>query len=819
MLLRELRYAIRNLTKAPGFAVTAILTLALAIGASTAVFTVVDSVILKPLGYRHSGRLVVIWERVKFLATSAVPYTGANPRHEDYWKQRSRAFSDMCLLGVGTRGVSLGVDHPHLVGSIRAEPNFLNVLEVTPFIGRNFTPYDAVKGRDTVAIITYSMWQQLFHADPNVIGRSLRVSGISYQVIGVLPKDFRFPKRSVLSSFPSKQGVATAPEVQILMPVAVNAADYGWDSDFGNWIALGRLKAGVSVQQAQSQLDIILRQMIDELARGQNLPPDALLAYVQPLQDAMVGSTRQGLWMLMAAVIAVLLIACVNLANAQLARAVSREREAAVRSALGASKWQMVLSWLSESTVLAVVGGAGGILLAFGALALFKAYSPVELPRIAEIQPNLPVLLFALVLVIGSALLFGIMPGLNSVRADPQKALQQNSNRAAGSRKGRRLRLALIGLQVFGCTTLLLITGLFAKSLATLLSGDRGFDATNVVAAEVSVSGPAYTKAPERSAFDEGALNRLRSLPGVKSAALVSAMPLDGETWLDGIRRTDKQLEHPPLWNMRWVSADYFQLMRERLVAGRFLDERDRDTYNAVISEASAKAGWPGEDPIGHQFKWWDHVCTVVGVVADSRINSLKTAPANMVYLPFQTNPPYSTYFLVRSAQAPDNLVPDVRRAIWNQDPEVTIARTKTMNAQVNDSLSTERFQTFVLIAFGIAALLLAMLGVYGVLSYTVAGRVQEIGVRIALGATRSSIYELTMLEAAAPVVVGLIAGWAASAGAGKLVQKLLYGVTAMDWSVTFSITILLLACASAAAFLPARRAAGVDPMRALRTE
>jgi putative ABC transport system permease protein len=299
--------------------------------------------------------------------------------------------------------------------------------------------------------------------------------------------------------------------------------------------------------------------------------------------------------MLMAAVIGLLLIACVNLANTQLGRAVSREREAAVRSALGASSWQLLWSSFSESLVLSIVGGAAGILLAWSALALFARYAPIDLPRMAEIQPDLSVLVFALVAVVGSALLFGVMPAINLVRTDPQKALQQNSTRTQGSRQGRRLRWMLIGLQVFGCTALLLVTGLFAKSLSTILRGDRGFDAGNIVTAEVSLRARTYQKDQQRIAFDDSVLTRLRALPGVTSVALVSAMPLEGQTWTDGIRRPDKPVTHPPLWNMRWVSPQYFEVVRERLVAGRFFEERDRDSNNAVISESSAKAGWPGE--------------------------------------------------------------------------------------------------------------------------------------------------------------------------------------------------------------------------------
>jgi predicted permease len=475
-------------------------------------------------------------------------------------------------------------------------------------------------------------------------------------------------------------------------------------------------------------------------------------------------------------------------------------------------------SSLSESVVLAILGGTAGILLAVNAIALFKIYSPIDLPRMAEIQLNYGALSFALLLVAGSAVLFGIAPALRFVRTDPQQALQQNNGRMQGSRQGHRLRLTLIGLQVFGCTALLLITGLFAKSLATILSSARGFDTSNILTAEVSARARSYDDVQPRIHFADGVLDRLHRLPGVESVALVSAMPLEGETWLYDIQRPDKPNPHPPLWNMRWVSADYFRLLHERLLAGRFFESRDLNSNVAVISEASARAGWPGEDPVGKQFRFWNQPYTIIGVVADARTTSLKDTPPSTVYLPYHNvGLPLAMVFLVRTAQAPETLSSAVRHAIWEQDPEITISRVKTLDSQVKDSLAVERFQTSLLIAFGTAALFLAMVGIYGVLSYVIAGRTQEVGVRMALGATPRSIYSLTLSEAAMPVTIGLVAGWAASVAAGRVVHKLLYGVSAVDWLVTVVVTVLFIICATAAAFLPARRAARIDPMQALR--
>jgi predicted permease len=820
MFLKNLKYAMRQLRKTPGFTLTAVLTLALGIGASTAVFTVIDSVVLKPLAYRASGELVVVWERVKFLG-KAIPYTGPNPRDFARWQQQAASFQGMALFGVGSQGVALGAGHPRVVGSVKATPNVLGLLDVSPLLGRGFSSDDAAPGRDHVAILTYPLWQSLFHGDPNVIGKTMRVAGAPYDVIGVLPRSFRFPKRSVLNSFPSGQSANEAPEIGMLTPLAIKPNEFGWNSDYGNVIALGRLKPGSSVRQAEEQLNAIEEDIVREMpASERDNTPHALTTYVQPMQDAMVGDTRKGLWLLMAAVIGLMLIASVNLANAQLGRAIARQHESAVRSALGASKWQMLGTSLVESLLLAAAGGIAGVGLAEGGVTLFRRYAPIDLPRMAEIQPNVSVLFFALVLVAGSGILFGLVPAVKSLATEPQQALQQNNSRTQGSRGSHQLRSWLIGFQVFACTALLLVTGLFAKSLFTLLTSDKGFETEHVAIAQVDLSQKAYGNSQQRITFDDAVLEKLRTLPGVQSAGLVSAMPLEGETWIDGLVPTDRPQNHnAPLVNMRWVSPGYFETIREKLAAGRLFDERDKVLHSAVISESAARAGWPDENASGRQFKKDNFTYTVIGVVADARNNSLKLPPANMVYLPYQDRPPRATFFLLRSAQEPSLLIDSIRRTIWNQDPEVTIARIKTLDSQVRDSLASERFQTAGLAAFGIAALLLAMVGIYGVLSYAVAGRKQEIGIRMALGATRQNIYALAVREAAIAVFAGLAMGWLASIALARTVRSLLYGVDAADLRVTIMVATLFLIAAGAAAFFPARRAASIEPLEALRAE
>jgi predicted permease len=815
-MFQELRYAARTLRKNPGFAATAILTLAIGIGASTAVFTVVDSVLLKPLALQDSGRLVACWERIRFLREDA---TGPNPRHVEVWRQRAIAFSGLTYLRHIAAGLTLGAEHPRLTSIVVTIPNFFDILQAHAQLGRTFVPEDGIQGRDNVAVLSYPLWQDVFHGDPGVIGATIRLGDVSRQVVGVLPAGFHFPSGTVLRPFHrGGQTVSAAPDPAIFIPAALDVAQFPWNGNYGNWVALGRLNRGVALAQASAQLNTIQEQILADPAWPADRRPGELGAWVQPMQEAIVGDSRTTLSLLMASVMGLMLIACLNLANAQVGRALVRSRESAVRTALGAARWRLVWNALAENLLLAVTGGAAGILLALAGLNLFLHDTPIGLPRLSEVHLNVTVLLFSIGLILSASLLSGILPVVRLLAADPQGSLQQSNGRTLGSRQGNRLRRWLIGLQVAGCTSLLLITGLFSKSLLHLLGEDKGFDTGQVAVAEVRLTPQSYGKDQSRINFTDAVLANLRAIPGVRSAAMVSAMPLDGESWIEAVQRTDKPNVEAPLINFRWVSAGYFETTRQRLLAGRFFEERDRNFSNVVLSEGEAKALWGSDDPIGGHVKIEGRLFTVIGVVADSRSTSLKTPPARMAYAHYRDRPPFPTYFVIR-APAAGALASAMRQAIWKYDPEVTIARVKTMDAQLTDSLATERFETLVLLGFGAAALLLAMLGIYGVLSYSVATRKQEIGVRMALGATGAKVYALTFGEAAAPVFAGVITGLAASLLAGRTIQKLLYGTQAVDPPVILTVTGLLLLSATAAAFLPAHRAASVDPMEALRSE
>ncbi len=816
-ILQDIRYGLRQLRKSPSFTVTAILTLAFGIGATTALFSIVDGVLLKPLAYRDSGRLVVVWERVRFLE-KLFPYTGANARHEDIWRRQSNAFSDMTLLQQNSTGVSFSsADHPRLVGKIVALPNLLSILGVQPTLGRDFLPEEAVAGREKVAIISHRLWQSLFDGDTAVIGKSVLIAGNPYQIVGVLPQEFYFPKANELSSSPVARQV---PDSEIITPLAIDPArNFGWNSDYGNYVALGRLKPGISIAQATDNINTV-----DDYIAHQ-IPPDqidgstkgALTTYIQPMKEVLVGHTAGRLWLLMAAVLSVLLIACINLANAQLARFVRRDREAAVRSALGASTAHLLQSALAEVVILSFTGGVLGIILAFFAVHRFAGYAALAIPRTAAITINPAVLCLSVILTVGASILFGVLPALRVLHIRPQQALQSGS-RSTGSRHSNLLRRALVGAQVFACTTLLLLAGLLAKSLANLSTFDKGFSTGHVAAADVFLQGKTFSEDKDRASFDDGVLEKLRTLPGVQSASLVSYMLLAGESWIDGVTPVDRPHD-AALANFRWIGADYFTTIQQHILEGRALDEHDRTQKNVVISEATAKAVWPGQSPLGRAFRRHDQNYTVVGVTADAHNNSLRAAPVNMVYLPYWDNPPYSTYFLVRSTQDPTQLIESVRSTIWSYNPNVTIARVHTLDSQLSDSLAPEHLETGIFVAFGGAALLLALLGIYGTLSYSVQARTQEVGLRMALGATRQSIYKLMLGTVVLPVGLGLTLGCLASLSIGKSLSALLYGTSPADLSVIIPVVCIFAFAAVAATAAPCSRAANVEPMEALRTE
>jgi predicted permease len=818
---RDVQYAVRQLRKSPGFTLTAILTLALGIGAAASVFSVVNAVLLKPFSFRDPDRLVVMRE-VMDEARSERTSVPDNYRHFLRLKHDATTLEDAAIFKQSGASVSQNGDYPRIVGSVTASVNFFQVLGVQPALGRGFLESDAKSGAPAVVVLSYQGWQTLFSGDPNVIGRTLRTGGDPCTVIGVLPPELKFPQIELSSKIAFEEGHRDA---LLFRPFVPTERDLTTDSGNFNYKVIARLKPGVTVSQATAELENLQKAY----SLSAHLAVHLGIA-LTPLAKDVAARVSGALWLLFAAVGAVLLIACVNLANLQFARTVNAERETAVRAALGASRGQLVSSRLTESLLLALFGGLAGIASAFAGVRLLLAAAPANIPRLNEVTVSLPVLGFSAALSIASALAFGILPALRSLRVAPQAALQANSTRTANTQESQRTRSIMVAAQVACTLVLLIITSLALRSFSRLLHQDRGFESGHITLAEVDLFAPQYgdfsgTFKAAKLKFADRTLAALNQLPGVQSVAITSAVPLTGETWVDNLGRPDHPvpIAQQPLVNVRFINPEYLSTTRIPLVSGRNFTAADRANPDvALISERTARDAFPGEDPLGRKMNALapddDRPVTVIGVVADTRINGLKDSAA-MVYVPYWTFTPWTLSFLVRSTQPSDALIAEMRRTIWQIDPQVAIPAIKSMDDQVGDSVATERFQAIVLSAFGAAALFLALLGVYGVLAYSVSLRRQEFGIRIALGSGRSALIRLVLRQAAKPVLLGTEVGLAMALIALRWVRSLLYETPAIDPLAVGGSILLLLGAAAIAAILPARRAASTDPMRALRTD
>jgi predicted permease len=813
-LSNDFHYAIRGLRKSPGFAVTAILTLALGIGAVTAVFSIVNSVLLRPYPFREANQLVV-WRETIQEVSDRYPVLPDNYKHYLNLRTRSKTIADAAIFQNASFAVAQGQDHPQIVNGLSVSSNFFAVLGTGPAIGRTFLPDELRKGRNNVVVISWSAWQRFFDGDVAALGRSLKIGGEQKVVVGVLPRTFAFPAMSEMVAGANPGKVSAYEIFQPLVPQDEElTAD---DSDFG-FLVLARLKSGIPVKEATTELD-----GIEKAYSLSNHLSVHLGVVVEPLAEEVTGSIRKPLWLLLAAVAGVLLIACINLACLQLARCVAHSQDNALRAALGAGRKRLFQATLAESLVLSAFGGLTGVLFAFAGIRVFMAIAPANLPRVEEVHINWPILVFAAALTVLTALAVGSFPALRSLQSEPQQILQARSTRIFSAREATASRRFLVGFEI-ACTVLLLIfTSLVARSFARILSQNRAFDSNQVIVAQVNLLNPRYDQGGDsgshaRSSFVDRALDRLRANPSVQFAAVTSTMPLTGESNVYGIHRADHPLpeDEAPTANLRNISPQYFAAMRIPLLAGQEFEEKERDhPDDAILSEKAAKVAWPGENPLGRTFRINGRTYTVSGIAADARIIDLKS-DAPVVYLPYWHDPPSTVLFLVRGSPSLEGLASAIRRELWEIDPEVAVPTIKGLNSQVDESVSTERFQTMVLSGFGIAALMLAVLGVYGVLAYSVSLREQEFGVRLAFGSTRSALIRLVLLEASSPIAAGLTFGGVTALLATRWIRSLLYETTPADpAAIAFSVGLLLLV-GFAAALIPAYRASKTDPMRAL---
>jgi predicted permease len=820
-ITRDVRIALRQLRRSPGFALTATLTLALGIGAVTAMFSVVNTVLLKPFAFPDQDRLVVMRE-VEVQEHDKRIEAPDNYRHVMRLKSTSKTLEDVAIFQTRGLSVSPSGDRPNIVGALQVSPNFFRVLGVQPAMGRDFLPSEARAGADHVLILSHEAWQTLLQGDTAPIGKTVRVSDESFTVVGVLPAGVRFPQIAMAHGMTFEEAARS-----VLLYAPFVPTDHDLNTDMGNfnYKSIARLKPGVTLAQANAELEGLQQAY----SLSAHLPLHFGIA-LRPLAKDVTENISGALWMLLAAVGSVLLIVCVNLANLQLARAANAERETAVRAALGASGLRLFRLRLTESLVLAAMGGAAGAALAVAGVRLLVAMAPKTIPRLDEVHVSLPVLAFAGVVSIAAALVFGTLPALRSLRVPPQLALQTNTTRVANSREGRRTRSLLVAGQVACTLTLLVVTALVLRSFSRLMRQDRGFDTSHVTVAQVDLFAPQYSDSlpnvtAAKLAFADRVLTALRQLPGVQSASITSAAPLSGETWVDTLQRPDHPVppaEELPI-NVRWIDQDYLRTMQVPLVAGRNFTADDRaNPLVALISERTAREGFAGENPIGKKMSNLlpdlPGDVRIVGVVADTRINGLRDTAA-MVYIPYWVFTHWTLSFMVRSPQPANALIPEMQRVIWQADPKVAIPAINSLDDQVSESVSPERFQAIVLTSFGAVALLLAALGVYGVLAYSVSLRRREFGIRIALGSGKDALVQLVLRQAAVPVLLGTGAGLLMTLVVLRSVRSLLYQTPIADPVAILGSVALLLTAAAIAAIVPARGAASVDPMRALRTD
>ncbi len=822
-LVQDVRYALRTLAKAPGFASVAILTLALGIGANTAIFSVVNGVLLRPLAFHQPQRLCVIREIVpqltKFYPSFPVNYPGFV-----IWQKQLHSFENIGIaesVSMDYRGSGGAVELPGATVSA----SLLDTLEVHPALGRNFRPEEDTKGHDQEVILTDSFWRSEFHADPAVIGKAMTLNGESFEIVGVLPASFHFPQGDELGWLTN-----FSPHMAFLKPLGEDPAYDNGDliGDF-DYAAIGRLKSGVSLAQASAELNVAQARIAAQANEHLDLRGEII-----PLATQVLGPAREGLFFLLAAVGAVLLIVCVNIANLLLARVPRRMREAAIRTALGATRSRLVRQMLTESLLLGVLGGALGILLAFFGVDAIVSAAPPGIPRLAEVYTDARVLIFAVVISIVTALLFGILPAWRVAHTEPQDALKSGALNTTENRRTRRMRASLIGLEVALSTVLLILGGLFTSSLVHLLNVNTGFSVEHVLAADVSLPPQTYGSreqgAPARGRFYDQALAAIRALPGVRAVGWINDLPLEGEGSVSDVRypgTSDKDVANMPLADYRAASPDYFRAMGIPLISGRIFTEADRGRKVIVISQRLAERLWPGKNPIGQlvRLSWADvqgSTYQIMGVVGDIRTVAMDKSPVMMVYCPpwlGAAATPQGASIVIRTAMDPGATASAVRDAIYGVDAGVPITALRPMGDVVSKSVDTRRFQMLLAMIFAVCALFLASLGIFGVVAYSVEQRRHELGIRLALGAQLANLRAMILRQGMAPVIAGLAAGVAASLFLGRLIVGLLFGIHAFDPLTFACVTLVVVIVALAACYIPARRAMRVDPMVALRYE
>ncbi|MFL6301029.1 MAG: ABC transporter permease [Terriglobales bacterium] len=811
-LWQDLRHAFRSLRKAPGFAAAAIIVMALGIGANTAIFSVVNTVLLQPLPFAEPSRLVHIWHIPPPKSFPGMTKFSVSPANYFDWAKMNHVFESSSIFGFDSFNVT-GSDKTEKVNSGSVSPSFFSVLGTQPILGRTFTADEDQPERNHEVVLSHAYWRQHFGGDKNIVGRQIQLDGEAYTVVGVMPAAFTFPAFAQIWT-----PLALTPEKRALRGIH-------------DYLAIARLKPGVTLQQANAELSTISQN----LAQAYPADDKDWGAMVVPLRDEVVGDVRPALLVLLSAVLFVLLIACANVANLLLARTLARRHELAIRVALGASRRRLLQQVLAESVVVSLLGGALGLIMAHFGIALIVAFLGESLPRSGEFGLNPPVLLFTLGISLLTGVIAGLVPALRFAGKDASEGLKQGVGRSGTESGASRTRAALVVVEVALSLMLLVGAGLMVRTLWNLQHLDPGFDTQNTLSMHLEFAPTTYSSIAHQSQAMNQILQRVKAAPGVKGAGMIISMPLTGGSHqpVQAEGHPVVQMSEQPEVAVRIATPGYIDAMGIPLQKGRDLSESDTpDRPGAVLISASlAKQFWPNEDPIGKHLTLTfmpSKVREVVGLVGDVKQESITSDdPSPTIYLPLsQAELPkgyewrsFPMYLVVRSDSKPGNLTSAVINAVHEVDPHVPVLEVLTIDKFIGETLQAQRLNMTLLVAFAVLALTLAAVGIYSVLAYAVRRRVREIGIRMALGAQVNDILRLIFFQGLKPALMGVVIGLGLSLALGRGVASMIYGVSTADLTTLIGGSLLLLLIAATASLIPSYRATRVEPAKILHQE
>jgi putative ABC transport system permease protein len=803
--LQDLRYGVRMLAKHPGFTIVAVLAIALGIGANTTIFSCVNALLLHPFSFANQDRLMKIWER---LPDGAVKRSSVAPGNYADWRDRNQVFEQMAAFSPRAFNLTDG-DEPERVAGARVTPSFFTVLGVSAAQGRTFSDEEGQLGHEQVALIKQSLWERRFASDPNAIGRQIMVDGKSYTIIGVLAPDFSFPLNGS----------------EVWIPLALDPKEQLERGSHYLQI-LGLLKPGITKAQAQAEIDTISRpaqQQFPETNAGRS-------GFVEGLDESYTRGSRIYLIVLMGAVVFVLLIACANVANLLLVRATSRQKEIAVRMALGGSRWRLIRQLLTESILLSAIGGALGLLFSVWGIEFVRNGMPPGftqfIPGWDNLQLNTPVLLFTLIITLLTGAVFGLAPALQATRLNLNEALKESGKGTSSGASRNRLRSILVVAEVALSLVLLVGAGLMIRSFMHLISANLGVKPENVLTMELSISRLKYPDEQHRVNFYEQLMDRLQNLPGVQKAGAINYVPMGRSNTSSNFRIADQPAPpkgKEPLADFQVVTRQYFEAIGTPLLQGRTFTDQDKKESPRVlvINERLAKRYFPAGDALGKRliFNDEDGPVEIVGVAADVKNEDLEDEPNLTVYVPYNQQPWWSMAVIVRTDAEPTQIASAVRNEVRAIDQELPVYNVRTMQQVIDESVSPKRLATFMLGFFAFAALILAAIGIYAVMAYSVTSRTHEIGIRMALGAQPRDILRLVVGHGLFLTLIGVGLGLLGAYGLTRVMTEMLSGVSATDPLTFIALPLLLSSIALLACLIPARRATKVDPMIALRYE